>query len=150
MIRKLLSPLATASRELVLQLATGATPEQVEVGCRELLTQNTNGFGSTDTKVVDVASEIVRGVLSGVEHLRAPAIVAAARGVSMTGKDGVAGDAERLDISERTCRDVRDNDHASATDYQSALEGAAPAAGMTPEQLRARITKNSPVVKPRA
>ncbi len=134
-----LSPLATASRELVIGLAKGADPAQVEAGCRELLRVNTNGYGSTDTRVVDVASEIVKGVLSGVVMLRSPAITAATRGVSDTGRAGDAGDAERLSISERTCRDVRDNDNASPTDYSSALEGAAPAARMTPDQLRKRI-----------
>jgi len=137
-----LSPLAVASRDLVFQLANGADPASVEAGCRELLTQNTNGLGSFDTKVVEVASEIVRGVLSGVELLRSPAIAAATRGVSDTGKPGEEGDAERLSISERTCRDVRDSDEASRSDYASALEGAARAAKMTSAELRTRVDRD--------
>lgn len=139
-----LSPLAIASRELLLRLSKGAAPADIEAGCRELLTQNTNGLGSVDTKVVEVASEIVRGVLSGAAMLRSPSIVAATKGVSESGASGAAGDAERLSISERTCRDVRDNDHASSTDYRSALEGAAPAAKMSPDQLAERIEHDSP------
>jgi hypothetical protein len=113
-----LSLLAIASRDLVVRLSVGATSEEVESGCRELL---------LDTRVVDVASEIVRGVLTGVTILRSPAIAAAARGVCETGASGAAGDAERLSISERICCDVRNSDDASNTDYRSALEGAAPA-----------------------
>jgi hypothetical protein len=71
-----LSPLATASRDLVVRLSDGADPSEIERGCRELLTQNTNGMGSVDTRVVDVASEIVRGVLAGavsrIRDRRAP------------------------------------------------------------------------------
>jgi hypothetical protein len=137
-----LSPLAVASRDLVIQLAKGADQASVEAGCRELLTQNTNGHGSIDTKVVEVASEIVRGVLSGVVLLRNPAIAAATRGVSDTGVPGEEGDAERLSISERTCRDVRDSDDASRSDYASALEGAAPAAKMTTAELRTRVDRD--------
>ena len=139
-----LSPLAIASRDLLLRLSSGAAPADIEAGCRELLTQNTNGLGSIDTKVVEVASEIVRGVLSGAVLLRTPSIAAATRGVSETGESGAAGDAERLSISQRTCRDVRDNDHASRTDYRSALEGAAPAAKMSPDELADRIEHDSP------
>jgi len=139
-----LSPLAMASRDLVVQLSNGADPEVVEAGCRELLAQNTNGLGSADTKVVEVASEIVRGVLSGALLLRSPAIEAATRGVSSGGKPGEAGDAERLSISERACRDVRDSDDASRSDYDAALEGAAPAAQMTPAQLRSHVDTRSP------
>ena len=134
-----LSPLATASRDLVLRLAIGADPADVEAGCRELLTENTNGLGRVDTRVVDVASQILLGVLSGATLLRSPAIFAATRGVSDTGAPGDAGDAERLSISERLCRDVRDSAEASRSDYRSVLEGAAPAARMTAEQLRERI-----------
>lgn len=139
-----LSPLAIASRDLLLRLSVGAAPADIEAGCRELLTQNTNGLGSIDTKVVEVASEIVRGVLAGAAMLRSPSIVAAARGVSESGAPGEAGDAERLSISQRACRDVRDSDHASKSDYRSALEGAAPAAKMTPDQLAERIEHDSP------
>lgn len=139
-----LSLLATASRDLVIRLSTGATPAEIEAGCHELLTQNTNGLGSVDTRVVDVASEIVRGVLSGVTIIRAPAIAAATRGVSQTGAAGVAGDAERLSISERTCRDVRDSDQASKSDYHSALQGAAPAARMSVDELEAHIASSRP------
>lgn len=130
-----LSPIASASRDLVVRLAEGADPSDVESGCRELLVNNTNGLGSIDTRVVDVASEIVRGVLSGIFFLKSPMVAAATRGVSETGKPGKEGDAERLSISERTCRDVLDNDHASRSDYQSALRGAAPAAKMSTDEL---------------
>lgn len=140
-----LSPLAIASRDLLIRLSRSAEPADIEAGCRELLTQNTNGLGSIDTRVVEVASEIVRGVLSGAVTLRGPFISAAARGLSETGAPGAEGDAERLDISERTCRDVRDSDHASKSDYRSALEGAAPAAKMSADQLGARIERSSPV-----
>lgn len=139
-----LSPLAVASRDMVCKLSSGANPEEVEAGCRELLTHNTNGLGSADTRVVEVASEILRGVLLGVVMLRSAAITAAARGLSETGLGGEDGDAVRLSISERTCRDVRDSDHASRSDYCSALEGAAPAARMTASQLRARVDKIPP------
>jgi hypothetical protein len=134
-----LSPLATASRDLVVKLSEGADPSEIEAGCRELLTQNTNGMGSVDTRVVDVAGEIVRGVLAGVVYMRSPAIEAAARGVSGTGPEGPAGDADRLRISERIVRDIRDSHHASGSDYSSALQGAAAAARMTPGELRARV-----------
>ena len=144
-----LSLLAIASRDLVIRLSTGATPAEIESGCRELLTKNTNGLGSVDTRVVDVASEIVRGVLSGVTSIRAPAITAATRGVSQTGAPGAPGDAERLSISERTCREVRDSDHASRSDYRSALEGAAPAARMSIDELEAHINR-SPARRPGA
>ncbi|TVQ76897.1 MAG: hypothetical protein EA380_07915 [Phycisphaeraceae bacterium] len=144
MTKRDLSPLATASRDLVFQLAKGAHPDEVEAGCRDLLTNNTNGLGTVDTRVVEVASEIVRGVLSGVAMLRSPAITAATRGVSDTGKDGDAGDAERLDISERVSRDVRDSHDASRSDYTSALEGAAPAARMTTDELRTRVDEMPP------
>jgi hypothetical protein len=97
-----------------------------------------------DTRVVDVASEIVRGVLSGATIIRAPAIAAATRGVSQTGTAGAAGDEERMSISERTCRDVRDSDHASPSDYRSALEGAAPAARMSVDELEAHIAGSRP------
>ena len=137
-----LSPLATASRDLVMKLSQGADPSAIEAGCRELLTQNTNGLGSIDTRVVEVASEIVRGVLTGAVMLRTPKITAATRGVSETGKAGKDGDAERLRISERACRDVRDSDDASNSDYTAALEGAAPAAHMTTEELRTHIAKS--------
>jgi hypothetical protein len=139
-----LSLLAIASRDLVIRLSTGATPAEIEAGCRELLTRNTNGLGSVDTRVVDVASEIVRGVLSGVTIIREPAIAAATRGVSQTGAAGAAGDAERLSISERSCRDVRDSDHASRSDFRSALEGAAPAARMSVDELEAHIAGSGP------
>lgn len=136
-----LSPLAMASRNLVIELSKGADPASVEAGCRELLTQNTNGLGSADTKVVEVASEIVRGVLSGAVTLRSPAFIAAARGISQTGPEGQAGDAERLDISERTCREVRDSDYASPSDYAASLVGAAPAAHMSPDELRELVDR---------
>ncbi len=136
-----LSPLATASRNLVIELSKGADPASVEAGCRELLTQNTNGLGSADTKVVEVASEIVRGVLSGAVMLRSPAFIAAARGMTQTGPLGEAGDAERLDISERTCREVRDSDYASPSDYSATLVGAAPAAQMSPDELRELVDR---------
>lgn len=137
-----LSPLAVASRALVIKLASGADPQSVEAGCRELLRQNTNGLGSVDTRVVDVASEIVRGVLSGVVVLRSAAISAATRGVSETGEAGVAGDAERLSISERVSRDVRDSEDASRSDFAWALEGAAPAAKMSSAELRLRVDRD--------
>ncbi len=146
MATKELSPLAIASRDLVYQLAKGAHPDDVEAGCRDLLTNNTNGLGSIDTRVVEVASEIVRGVLSGMAALRTPAITAATRGVSNTGKEGEAGDSERLDISERVSRDVRDSHDASRSDYTSALEGAAPAAQMTADELRIRVDKTPPQI----
>ena len=141
-----LSPLASASRDLVFQLAKGAHPEDVEAGCRDLLTTNTNGLSTADTRAVDVASEIVRGVLAGVVMLRSPGIMAATRGVSDTGPEGPTGDAERLSISERTCRDVRDSHDASSTDFSSALEGAAPAARMTADELRDYVNKTPPDV----
>jgi len=139
-----LSPLATASRDLVIKLAKGAHPDDVEAGCRDLLTNNTNGLGNVDTRMVDVASEIVRGVLAGVVMLRSPGISAATRGVSDTGPPGPSGDAERLSISERTCRDVRDSKDASHSDFASALEGAAPAARMTADELRDYVNKTPP------
>ncbi len=139
-----LSPLATASRNLIVKLSEGADPKDIEAGCRELLTQNTNGLGPIGARVVDVASEIVRGVLSGVMVLRSPAIEAATRGVSDSGEAGEGGHAERLSISEQTCRDVRDSDHASRSDYTSALEGAAPSVGLTADELRERIELNNP------
>jgi hypothetical protein len=139
-----LSLLAIASRDLVVRLSVGATPGEVEAGCRELLIQNTNGLGSVDTRVVDVASEIVRGVLTGVTILRSPAIAAATRGVCGTGASGDAGDAERLSISERICRDVRSSDDASSTDYSSAIEGAASAARMSVDELRAHMARSHP------
>lgn len=134
-----LSPLAAASRELVIGLSKGADPAEVERGCYELFTQNTNGLGSIDTRVVDVASQIVRGVLAAVVSLRSPAIAAATRGVSGTGIPGPEGDADRLMISERACRDIRDSAGASATDYDAALEGASYAARMSVSELRARL-----------
>ena len=136
-----LSPLAIASRTLVIELAKGADPERVEAGCRDLLTRNTNGLGSADTAVVQVAAEVIRGVLSGVLELRSPSIAAATRGVSQTGPRGPSGDADRLDISERACREVRDSRDASASDYTAALEGAAPAALMTADELRDRVDR---------
>ena len=136
-----LSILAIASRDLVFRLSSGATPGEVESGCRELLVNNTNGLGSVDTRVVDVASEIVRGVLTGVALLRSPAIAAATHGVCETGKSGAAGDAERLSISERICRDVRNSDNASNADYRSVLEGAASAARMSPDDLQAHMAR---------
>jgi hypothetical protein len=139
-----LSLLAIASRDLVVRLSVGATPEQVEAGCRELLLKNTNGLGSVDTRVVDVASEIVRGVLTGVTILRSPAIAAATRGVCETGAPGEVGDAERLSISERICRDVRNSNDASNTDYHSALEGAASAARMSADEFRAHMARSPP------
>ncbi len=139
-----LSLLAIASRDLVVRLSVGATSEEVESGCRELLLKNTNGLGSVDTRVVDVASEIVRGVLTGVTILRSPAIAAAARGVCETGASGAAGDAERLSISERICCDVRNSDDASNTDYRSALEGAASAARMSADELQAHMARPAP------
>lgn len=139
-----LSPLATASRDLVINLANGAHPDDVEAGCRDLLTNNTNGLGSIDTRMVDVASEIVRGVLAGVVMLRSPGIIAAARGLSDTGPDGASGDADRLSISERTCREVRDSPDASDTDFKSALEGAALAARMTTDELRDYVNRTPP------
>jgi hypothetical protein len=137
-----LSPLATASKDLVVRLSEGADPEEIEAGCRELFTQNTNGLGSVDTRVVDVASEIVRGVLRGAVILRSSTIEAATRGVSESGPDGPDGDADRFSISERTCRDVQDSSDASATDYSSALKGAASAANMSPDELRAWIARD--------
>lgn len=139
-----LSLLAIASRDLVVRLSVGATSEEVESGCRELLLKNTNGLGSVDTRVVDVASEIVRGVLTGVTILRSPALAAAARGVCETGASGAAGDAERLSISERICCDVRNSDDASNTDYRSALEGAASAARMSADELQAHMARPAP------
>jgi hypothetical protein len=139
-----LSLLALASRDLVVRLSVGATPEQVESGCRELLVKNTNGLGSVDTRIVDVASEIVRGVLTGVAILRSPAIAAATRGVCETGAAGDTGDAERLDISERICRDVRNSADASKGDYRSALEGAASAARMSADELEAHMDRSDP------
>ena len=136
-----LSLLATASRDLVMQLAKGAHPDDIETGCRDLLTNNTNGLGRIDTRVIDVASEIVRGVLAGVVVLRSPGIAAATRGVSDSGPPGPSGDAERLSISERTCREVRDSPDASDSDFSSALEGAAPAAGMTTGELRDYVNR---------
>lgn len=132
-----LSPLAIASKDLVVRLSEGADPDEIEAGCRDLLTQNTNGLGSVDTRIVDVASEIVRGVLRGAVIVRSSTIEAATRGVSESGPDGPDGDADRFSISERTCRDVRASSDASATDYTSALRGAASAANMSPDELRA-------------
>ncbi len=142
-----LSPLAIASRDLVMKLSAGTSPAEVEAGCRELLTLNTNGLGSADTLVVQVAGEILRGVLHGVNMLRSPAVSAATRGVCETGPPGEAGDAERLDIAEQTCRDVRDSKDASYSDYRSALDGAAPAARMSADELHERISRSLP--KPR-
>lgn len=142
-----LSPLATASRDLVIQLAKGAHPADVEAGCRDLLTNNTNGLGNVDTRMVDVASEIVRGVLAGVVMLRSPGISAATRGVSDTGPPGPSGDAARLSISERACREVRDSPDASGSDFNSALEGAAPAALMTTGELRDYVNRTPPAGK---
>lgn len=142
-----LSPLAIASRDLVLQLSKGTNPEDVAAGCRELLTHNTNGLGSVDTRVVDVASEIVRGVLTGVVFLRSPMIAAATRGVCETGIEGEAGDAERLRISERTCTDIRDSDNASISDFRAALKGAAPAAHMSEDELEQHIAKTPTTTK---
>lgn len=136
-----LSPLAIASRDLVVQLSAGAEPAEIEAGCRDLLTENTNGLGSIDTRFVEVASEIVRGVLTAVTLMRSPAIAAATRGVCETGKPGETGDAERLNVSERICRDVRDSDDASPKDYRSALEGASPAARMSADALDDRISR---------
>lgn len=136
-----LSPLAMASRNLVIELSKGADPAVVEAGCYDLLTKNTNGLGSADIKVVEVASEIVRGVLSGAVTLRSPAFIAAARGMSQTGLAGRAGDAQRLDISERTCREVRDSDYASPSDYTAALVGAAPAARLSVDELRTLVDR---------
>lgn len=136
-----LSPLAMASRNLVIELSKGADPAVVEAGCYDLLTKNTNGLGSADTKVVEVASEIVRGVLSGAVRLRSPAFIAAARGMSRTGILGQAGDAQRLDISERTCREVRDSHFASPSDYTAALAGAAPAARLSVDELRTLVDR---------
>ena len=136
-----LSPLAIASRDLVVQLSAGAEPAEIEAGCRELLTENTNGLGSIDTRFVEVASEIIRGVLTAVTLMRSPAIAAATRGVCETGESGEAGDAERLKISERICRDVRNSDDASKADYRSALEGASPAARMSTDALDDRISR---------
>lgn len=144
MIHDNLSPLAAASRELVIGLSKGADPAEVERGCYELFTQNTNGLGSVDTRVADVASQIVRGVLAAVVSLRSPAIAAATRGVSGTGKPGPDGDADRLQISERACRDIRDSAGASATDYDAALEGASYAARMSADELRARLDNIPP------
>jgi hypothetical protein len=142
-----LSPLAMASRELVFKLAKGAHPDEVETGCRELIRLNTNGLGSADTQVVEVASEIVRGVLAGVFLLRSPAIAAMTRGMSESGKEGTEGDAERLSIAERSCRDVRDSHDASGSDYRSALAGAAQGARMSPDELAERIERSSPAKK---
>lgn len=137
-----LSPLATASRDLIIKLSEGADPSEIEAGCHELFTNNTNGLGSVDTRVVDVANEIVRGVLRGAVIIRSSSIEAATRGVSKSGTQGAAGDAERLSISEKTCRAVRDSDDASVNDYTAALEGAAPAARMSAEELRSRIARD--------
>lgn len=136
-----LSPLAIAARQLVLHMANGADPAHVEAACNELLTKNTNGFGSIDIEVAQVAVEVMRGALMGVVELRSPSISAASRGVSQTGPKGPEGDAGRLAISERACREVRDSEHASASDYTSALEGAAPMVHMTANQLRARVDR---------
>jgi hypothetical protein len=144
MVNENLSPLATASRDLVVQLSKGAHPGDIETGCRELLTKNTNGLGSVDTRVVEVASEIVSGILSGAVMLRSETVSSATRGVSDTGPEGVIGDAERLDISERACLDVRDSHSASGSDYDAALKGAAPAARMTADQLRSRVDQMPP------
>jgi hypothetical protein len=84
----------------------------------------------------------VRGVLTGVTILRSPAIAAAARGVCETGASGDAGDAERLSISERICRDLRNSDDASNTDYRSALEGAASAARMSADEFQAHMAQS--------
>lgn len=134
-----LSPLAAASRDLVVRLAPGADPAEIESGCRDLLSKNTNGLSRVDTKVVEVAREIMRGVLSGAAALRSPAISAAMRGVSDSGD---AGDAERLEISEHVCADIRDSREASRSDYRAAVEGAAPAARMTPDQLHQRLKQS--------
>ena len=139
-----LSPLAAASRDLVIRLFHGANPAEIEAGCRDLLILNTNGDASPDTRVVDVANEVIRGVLKGAMIHRSESITAATRGVAETGPEGVQGDADRLEISERTCLLVRDSENASRSDYSSALKGAANAALMTSDQLRARIEKNSP------
>ncbi len=144
-----LSPLAAASRDLVISLSKGADPAEIEAGCRDLLIQNTNGQGSIDTRVLDVASEVLRGVLKGAFILRSASITAATRGVAETGPPGASGDADRLKISEQTCRLVRDNENASRADYTSALRGAANAAMMTPDELRARIETNSPGADPK-
>lgn len=136
-----LSPLAAASRQLVLHLARGADPAYVESACNELITRNTNGFGSMDIEVAEVAVEVMRGALMGVLDLRSPSISAAARGVSQSGPRGAQGDADRLDVSERACREVRDSEHASASDYTTALEGAAPGVNLTADQLRARVDR---------
>lgn len=73
---------------------------------------------------------------------RSSSIEAATRGVSKSGPQGAKGDAERLSISEETCRNVRNSDDASVTDYNSALKGAAPAARMSPEELRSRVARD--------
>jgi len=142
-----LSPLAAASHDLVYRLAQGADPMVVEAGCRELLTKNTNGFGTKDTNVIEVASEIMRGVLSAAVMLRSPAIAAAARGVSDTGDEGEVGDVERRSISERACRHIRDSHDASHSDFKSALNGAAHAAKMTPTELGALVDQTPRVPK---
>lgn len=144
MDNKGLSPLAVASRDLVIGLSGSADPALVEAGCRDLLIKNINGFGSADTRVADVASEIVRGVLKAASHLRSSTITAAARGVSDRGASGPVGDAERLSICERACRDVRDSADASDSDYVSALDGAAKAALMSAQELRAHLSKAPP------
>ncbi|TVQ29802.1 MAG: hypothetical protein EA376_14720 [Phycisphaeraceae bacterium] len=142
-----LSPLAAASHDLIVRLSKALHPENVETGCRQLQTQNTNGLSTNDTRPVDVAAEIIRGVLSGVVVIRNPGIFAAVRGLCETGPAGESGDAERLGICERTCRDVRDSDHASRSDYSSALDGAARAARMTSDELRTHLVGIPPVTK---
>ncbi|MCC5823166.1 MAG: hypothetical protein LAT64_09815 [Phycisphaerales bacterium] len=140
-----LSPLAAASRDLVYGLSRGADPALVEAGCRDLLIQNTNGEGGHDTRAVDVAGEVIRGVLRGAVMLRTSCISAAIRGVAESGVEGAAGDAQRLSISKRTCRTVRDSTNASKTDYDTALEGAAIGARMTADELREQIEIDTPV-----
>lgn len=136
-----LSPLASASRQLVLHMARGADAAYVESACQQLITKNTNGLGSLDVEVARVAVEVMKGALMGVLELRTPTISAAARGVSQAGPQGPKGDADRLLISERACREVRDSDDASPADYTSALEGAAPAVHLTASQLRALVDR---------
>lgn len=73
-----LSLMPAASRDLVVRIANGTDPAAVGTGCRELLTNKTNGLGCDCTRVVEVASEIASGVPPAIYMLREPTIVAAA------------------------------------------------------------------------
>jgi hypothetical protein len=139
-----LSPLAIASRELVIRFCAGAAPEVVEVGCRELLLTNTSGLELSDSRVGEVAYEIIRGIVSGAAAVRDSAIAAATRGVC---DPGGPGDTARLRISEQACLAVRDSEHATASDYRSALRGAATAARISADELHDRISGTPAVTR---